>query len=161
MNVHIGSTTDDPRKLTKTITWITNGQGTTQDFSCVPTADCDIINPTIVLAYDSNIVDKNYAEISDWGRKYFINDIQMLTGGRMMLVLSVDVLSTYDTSIRACNGTMTRATWAGRNMVPDNQFPLYTNQRQVYVATFSGRPFTPVTGSYVIQTVGGDGYTPP
>lgn len=159
MTVNIGSTTDDPRKLTKTITWIGTQERTTS-FNCNPTEACDIINPTLILAYDSNLINKNYARITDWNRNYFINDIQMLTGGRMLLALTVDVLSTYDTSIRACNGCIVRATWAGRNMIPDDQFPLNTNQRNVYVATFSKRPFSATEASFILQTVGGDEYIP-
>lgn len=157
MNVHIGSTTDDPRKLTKTITWITNQQGTPQDFSCVPTADCDIINPTIILAYDSNIVTKNYAAISDWGRKYFINDIQMLTGGRMMLALSVDVLATYAAEIVECVGTAIRSESAGINKISDSKYPVNTCRYVLDVVNYSRTPFTRNPSSpYILTTIGGD-----
>ena len=151
-DIFLGYTTDDPRTLTKNITWDSE-VGT----PCKPTDPCDVLNPTLILAYSStDIFTKNYAKIPDWGnRQYFIRDIQVLTGGKVMLSLGIDVLTTYDTSIRACDCTITRAQWTGRTMIPDDQFPINTNKRELKVATLHNLPFSPVDATVVVQTIGG------
>lgn len=133
MSVTLGSTTDDPRKLTKNIIWDNAA------IPCNPTDPCDVLNPTLILAYNSNtgIFTKNYAKIPDWGdRQYFIKDIQVLTGGKILLSLAIDVLTTYDTTIRACKCCITRAELAGPTQVPDSKLPIRVGDKFLQVSTF-------------------------
>lgn len=152
-NVFLGTTNDDPRKLTKNITWDSE-----EGIPCKPTDPCDILNPTLILAYaNTDIFTKNYAKIPTWGnRHYFIRDIQVLTGGKILLSLGIDFLGTYDSQIRDCPCTITRAQWTGRTMIPDDQFPLNTNNREIRVATFPEIPFNATDGSLIIQTISGE-----
>ena len=125
INVNIGTTTDDPRKLDKTISWI-GSNGTATDFKCVPTDTCDILYPVLILAYSSTIAISNYAYIAELGRYYFITDPALITGGRIMIKLAVDVLSTYATDIKNCPCCITRNQNIGINWVPDDKLPYNT-----------------------------------
>lgn len=147
---------DDPRKLTKTLG---SAVGT---YTVNPTDNCDILNPVVSIHSTGTgafPLTANYATLSDTGRQYFIKDITLGTGGKVYVHLAVDVLGTYDSQIRGCDCTITRAQWTGRTMIPDDQFPLNTNRRLIRNATFEGaisRPFSAGDSSIIIQTIGGD-----
>lgn len=153
MTLTVYSITDDPRKLTKTLG---DEKGT---YTVNPTDNCDVLNPVVSIhsvGTGAFPLDANYATLSDTGRNYFIKDITLGTGGKVFVHLSVDVLGTYDGQIRNCPCTITRAQWTGRTMIPDDQFPLNTNNREIRVATFPEIPFNATDGSLIIQTISGE-----
>ena len=155
VNVYLGTTSDDPRTLTKTVTYSETA------LPCKPTEPCNILNPTLLVAYtDTTIFGKNYSKIPDWGnRKYFINDIQVLTGGKVMLALAIDYLGTYDTSIRACPCCITRSEDAGINWVPDNKFPFNSlntttkGEAGLFKTPFGKNPSSP----WILSTINDNG----
>ena len=152
MTLTVYNISDDPRKLTKTLG---DAIGT---YTVNPTANCDILNPVVsVHSTGTNAfpLNANYATLSDTGRQYFIKDITLGTGGKVFVHMAVDVLGTYDTQIRECACTITRAQWTGRTMIPDDQFPINTSKRELKVATLHGLPFSPVDATIVVQTIGG------
>ena len=153
MTLTVYNISDDPRKLTKTLG---NAVGT---YTVNPTDNCDILNPVVSIhsvGTGAFPLTANYATLSDTGRYYFIKDITLGTGGKVFVHLSVDVLGTYDTAIRECPCTITRAQWTGPTMIPDDQFPLRTNQREIRVATFPEKLFDVRNGSLIIQTISGE-----
>lgn len=56
-------------------------------------------NPILIIDYASNDLSANYAYIADYGRYYYINNVTALTGGRLELNLSVDVLMSFSSAI--------------------------------------------------------------
>ena len=159
LSVNIGSTSDDPRKLNKTVTWITKPGGDPANINCYITDTCDILYPKLIVKYSATYLSNNYAKISSWGnRYYYINSIDVIPGGKMLLSLSIDVLMTYATVIKNCPGMITRCTWSGKTMIPDDQYPLNTNKRTITDCVFKQNPrvFNATQGSIIIQTVGGD-----
>ena len=75
------------------------------DATGVIKGDCSIMTPTFILDYDPAsgthyLTDVNYLYWSEAGRYYFVDDIQVLTGKRIMLICSVDVLQTYQVGIK-------------------------------------------------------------
>ena len=75
------------------------------DVTGVIKGDASIMAPTFILEYDSTDVssylkDVNYLYWGHTGRYYFVDDVQVLTGKRVMLICSVDVLQTYSTAIK-------------------------------------------------------------
>lgn len=162
LTVNIGKTFDDPLKLEKNISWITDS-GTTKNFSCQPTDNCDILAPTLILGYTADIVSNNYVYISDWKRYYFYKDPQILTGGRMALNLMVDVLYSWAAFVRNSEGIIIRATLPAPTMIPDSQYPLLTSERRIQNAVFSnpnGYFSNAADSSFILTTLSGD-YTPP
>ena len=130
MDVYIGKTSNDPRTIGKTIEWIQNPNGR-KAYKCDAYSPCDILNPTIILAYDSGILAYNYAEIPIFGnRKYFIKDKSVEPGKLMYLTLAVDALETYAGGIKKSPGIITRASYLNHPTdVVDNQYPILTDKR--------------------------------
>ena len=67
--------------------------------------DASIMAPTFILEYDPvsppyYLTDVNYLYWRQAQRFYFVDDIQVLTGKRVLLICSVDVLQTYRTAIK-------------------------------------------------------------
>lgn len=117
--------TDDPRSLTKDTSGVSN------TFRCTPTHDCDVLSPTLSVAY-VNIgngltpAQANYAYVDAFKRFYFIKDVTYGTGGKVYFHLGVDVLGTYGPLIKECICSVSRSESAGINWVPDDKFPLDT-----------------------------------
>jgi len=68
----------------------------------------DIINPIVLLKSDVPIL-KNYAQIPEFGRYYFITSIQIQPNKIYKLFLECDMLETYKDDILASKGLVTRA----------------------------------------------------
>ena len=138
MDVYIGKTSDDPRTIGKTITWMGDANGR-RKYSCDAYSPCDILNPTIILKYDSSILSYNYAEIPIFGnRKYFIKDKSVEPGKLMYLTLAVDALETYAEGIKRSPGIITRASYLDHPTdVVDNQYPILTDKRILMNAVFT------------------------
>ena len=63
--------------------------------------DASITSPTFVVEANSSYFNGvNYLYWEETKRYYYIDDIQALTGGRMLFVCSVDVLETYKSQIK-------------------------------------------------------------
>ena len=66
--------------------------------NCIMADNTSVTSPTVIIGGLSSldtISDYNYAYIPQCHRYYYINDIIALSGGRVKLVLTVDVLKTY------------------------------------------------------------------
>lgn len=138
MDVYIGKTSNDPRTIGKTINWISDSNGR-KAYKCDAYSPCDILNPTIILKYDSSILSHNYAEIPIFGnRKYFIKDKSVEPGKLMYLTLAVDALETYAEGIKKSPGIITRASYLNHPTdVVDNQYPILTDKRILMNAVFT------------------------
>ena len=67
--------------------------------NCTIKEPISILNPVIILNYNSNIEKSNYVYIKDFNRYYFITDIKPLTGSRLQIEAKVDVLMSFKESI--------------------------------------------------------------
>ena len=77
--------TSDNRVISKNITLI-------KEVSIELKSNVDFISPTIFLQTFNGCEDANYLYIEEFKRYYFVNNINHLTGGRISLSCSVDVL---------------------------------------------------------------------
>ena len=99
ITVSLGTNNSDERYLTKSISWSSSAT----NISCDVYDPTDRINPIVLLDKDKvDLTNINYMEITEFGRKYFITNIVGAAGNRVELHGHVDVLSTYDASIRNC-----------------------------------------------------------
>ena len=63
--------------------------------------DASIMSPTFILeANDNYLSGVNYLHWQETDRYYYIDDIQVMTGGRMVFYCSVDVLQSFATQIK-------------------------------------------------------------
>ena len=120
---------------------------------------CEMLNPTIILHNITNITQYNYCYIGDFGRYYFIDEIQVLTGGRVSIKCSIDVLETYATEIKALNAILLRGEIGQPTEITDNLLPLAKN-KSVNVYEFTGGDFnintaTNANYNFVLNIMGG------
>lgn len=100
---------DPPNKLDKTL-----GD---QKASCATVRPYEAVSElfgNFLIDYNSEINGCNYCYCPELGKYYYITDIQMETGSRMILSVKVDVLMTYNTEIRNMDILATRASVAGK-----------------------------------------------
>lgn len=164
MTVNFYITPDDPAVLIKAVNFIS-------------TADCEIkestslLNPTLIIKYSTweGLVanNVNYCQIPKFGnRYYFLGDPVILTGGRVEIEASVDVLMSNEAELANCYCYIQRggAPTEWEYYLPDNSIPVKTTERVINVP-FDFTPFnitdiSAVDGSvqqnYLLTVVGGE-----
>lgn len=146
VSVRFGVFSGEKEEVTKTIT------GWTQFIDC-QLVNTDLINP--VLKMTSGKTGYNYCEISEFGRRYFIGPYESIAGGHCLCHCHVDVLSTYDSGIRALECYVLRNEdinkWK-RDLV-DNAI-MVSNRRVVYAREF-GDKLVNTNEKFILGTIGG------
>ena len=94
MTIDLKISVSEPNKLSKTLISVGTIEGSLRNES-------SISNPSILASYDGNVIQANYAYISDFNRYYYINDIISIRNGIWRLELTCDVLMSFDTGIKA------------------------------------------------------------
>ena len=156
MTIDIYKTSADSRALDK----LSNAQlvGTSITTIDAPHEN-NILTPTFIIANNSAVYTANYLHCSAYGRYYFIDSVTTLTGGRMAIKCSVDVLQTYATGIKNSNATVIRAASKGApTMYTDNKLPVYPSKKIItsIVSTETSGSFSADGGyCYVLNTIGG------
>ena len=123
--------------------------------SCVLGDNTSVTSPTVIIggitSLDS-ISDYNYAYIPQCHRYYYINDIIALSGGRVKLILSVDVLMSFKTDILNSTQLVTRQKNKGKMYLADVD---WTVDGRTYLRShyFSENHFAPQNDSFVLITV--------
>ena len=151
LTVTLYNVTDNPKKVNKTL----GSAVLTLSNNVQPTDPCDILNPSFIITYPSNIGTFNYCTVSSpFNRNYFVTDIAVLTGGRMRISCNVDVLTTYAGSIKECVGTFTRSEDPRDYHIHDNKFPLTGDMKSK--STLFSTIFTATEDrNYLLTVVGG------
>lgn len=121
--------------------------------------DTNILNPSIIIKYFSGVMAYNYCYISIFDRYYYITNINVLSGGRVELVCEVDVLKTYETSIKALSAILVRGSIGAPSMIIDNRLPI-KQTKNVKTYEFSGGDFnidvaTKLSNNFVLNIMGG------
>lgn len=121
MNVTLYKTSDDMRKVNKTLTTI----GTQKTLTIYDSID--IISPVFVLDYNADLLTANYLYCGNLARYYFINDITLDSGKRMYISCSEDVLMTFRTQLLNCECCVMRNENALGEVV-DDKLPIAPNR---------------------------------
>lgn len=95
LTLNIGRSYSDYNKVDKDFSLI-------KSESAVIKEQSSIINPVFIVNAFSNMASTNYLKCPDLGRNYYINNIEMLPGGRAALSCHVDVLASFASGIRSC-----------------------------------------------------------
>ena len=96
MQIKFYKVTDDKRVIDKTL-----GTAKTKS-SCQLIEPSSVINPSFTIDIDTSIYSYNYVYIAYFGRYYYINDITVIDGARMLVTCNVDVLKSFATPIKSC-----------------------------------------------------------
>mgnify|MGYP006874637377 CR=1 FL=1 len=147
MTVTLYKNTSDARCISKNLS-----EGI--EITCREFDNGSIMNPRLIVEYNSEYANKNYCFISDFGRYYYINNIEITNGKRCIINCSVDVLMTYAGSIRNVNATIVRRQGSGTTTIPDSSITLKTAPNvQDYIFTGNADVFT--SGAYILNVFGG------
>lgn len=149
--ITLSSCSDDPRKLTKTLS------GQIKVNSVKPTGIVDLMNPSFELDYDSSYTTKNYCEVgAPFNRSYFITDMKIDIGKKIIISCAVDVLETYKEGIKPINANVIRSekTDMAEPYLPDNEYKIRTGF-QNYTDVFAGGASLFNQGDYVLSWMGG------
>lgn len=121
MTVTLYKNISDKRNLNKNLTEIKSVTATAK-------GEINIISPTLILDYFST--DFNYCYISDFKRFYFVNSITLLTGKRLQINLSVDVLMSYKEEIKNLTVNVLRYENIAPSFLTDSRIPLFSDTIQ-------------------------------
>ena len=129
MNVTLYQNSSPKEQLTKTLTLIASLDGTLREV-------CSIVTPVITLEKDSPI-GFNYAYIADYGRYYFVTEVEVVRKGLIRLHLKSDPLMSFASSIKANSGIIRKSASNYNVKINDNSLRSYQNDLYTY-KKFSG-----------------------
>ena len=128
MTIKLFNNVSEFRALDKQLTELATLTGSLREES-------SIITPTITVeGFTPYIATANYAQIPEFGRYYFIEEIESVRTGLWRLSLRVDVLYTYRTEIRRNYGIIERNEHKFDLKLNDGLFQTQQNPR---IAAFS------------------------
>jgi hypothetical protein len=111
-----------------------------------PVHPCNLLQPVLEIDRDTTLYNYNYAYILDFEKYYFMSPPTLTTGGKMIIQLSVDVLTTFINDVSNCDAIVLRNENAP-TLVPDSQLPIDVNQYFVQGIDFASTPFTNIPQS--------------
>ena len=92
IQIKFGMFTGEKEELGKSVTWLNNGTP----------IDCQLVNTSMtepVLKLSAGKVNFNYIEMVQFGRKYFVESTESISGGHSILHCHVDVLDSFKSGI--------------------------------------------------------------
>ena len=135
MVINLYSTSDDTRTVNKTLTSVIN-------ITALPTENIDILVPSFILEYNANILNANYAYVPLFNRYYYITNISVIKGNRIIIDLKIDVLKTYATALTDCTCIAARSESIGKpTQIPDKNLPIDPNKEDIVSIVFNRDPF--------------------
>lgn len=123
--------------------------------------ESSIVDPVVLIEYQGDLTDVNYAHISKFNRWYFITDITSVRTGLWRVAMHCDVLKTYAEGILASTGVIARQENQYNLYLDDYFFKCYQNSMivtKVFPSGFSNQAFVlAMMGSQGSQNSGGAG----
>lgn len=149
MTIDLYSTASDERNAVKDLTLIAS------DILIRPTNALDMLQPVFVISYDASYISANYIYCTEFNRYYFVSDVQVEIGKRIIFPCKVDALSSWITQLRSCQCTVIRSEKVGITAVPDAKLPIDPNARDykaVYFDAESSYPLDSADG-YLLEVL--------
>ena len=123
--------------------------------TCEPYNMTDSMNPSILVDYIAGAAGCNLAVVSDGNvsKTYFITSVTYATGGKMILNLHVDVLTTYAAAITACAAVAERTSNNSKinGYIPDAQ-QFHDSRQMIDVYDFGSFDYN--NASLILMTAG-------
>lgn len=146
-SVELGKTKSEKTALDKTVTYDKTFNGTLLN-------DTNIINPSIRLKVAAeDIALYNYMKITNFSRLYFITDVVALTDKTCVVTGHVDVLATYNTSIRLNKAVIGRSESRYNLFIDDGLFKVDA-KTIIQTKKFTGGGKFQTTPGIALVTVG-------
>lgn len=121
MELILYTNNSDKNVVTKSTTVLATLNGTLRE-------GCSITDPVIKVEAINNAIAAacNYAKIASFGRYYFVNDI-IFDGKLFEIRMHCDVLSSFQTELKALNAVVSRQEQKYNLMLQDGLFRTYQN----------------------------------
>lgn len=148
MTIDILQTSSTNNVINKNVVSVKSG------VSCNVKEPISITNPVVILSFDVETLKANYAYIPDYNRYYYINDIIPLTGGRIELHLSVDVLYSFKDDILNSTAIIDKQQNIGNSNVYLNDGSYVTQEKEFHSVINYPNGFLE-DGEYILITCGG------
>ena len=142
--IRLLKTSDDKRKLNKTYSIIKD------NIPYNKMDRTDIINPTYNVEFFDNIYNTNYLYDDTTKRYYYVNNIEMDSGGRVNLYCDVDVLMSFATEIKKVTATVDRNENTKNGYLVDSRYKTYAYE-QIVAKRF---PNAMNNDSIILMTIG-------
>lgn len=114
--------------------------------------DASITSPVFILQSNNNYLSGvNYLYWQETGRYYYIDDIELMTGGRMLFHCSVDVLQSFATQIKAQTAIIDKQESENNMYFNDGSFR--KDSREFYTVRSFPNGFND-NGEYILITAG-------
>ena len=136
MIVKLYSTTDDYRKLNKTLI-------NEAEYSCVLNNTVSFSDIEIKIRANTNINQYNYCYIEDLNTYYYIDNIKSIAKNVFILELKKDVLMTYKNLILNCYGIVKSDSYSSTGDFIYKEFP--TTKILYFKDVFPTEPITVMT----------------
>lgn len=146
MNVVLYNNQSDNRVLDKILTEI-------KTVSAEFFKESSVLAPQIILKYDASLLNCNYLYISYMTRYYYVSDVTILDGGRMMLTCKVDVLKTYASQIKNLTVIVDKQKSIKDNTYYNDGSYVIDDRQTNNVINFPNSLLT--DGQYILITAGG------
>lgn len=125
ITAQFGTCTDDKRKISKTFSSSITATASVY-------GDISILAPRLLVEYNAGIFSCNYCYIAEYHRYYYITNVNLSSGDRMIVSCSVDPLMSFSSEILSLYVTITRQEYADDNFLPDS-FMTPTSKKDVEV----------------------------
>lgn len=118
-----------------------------------------IMSPRVIIKYFDGLFNYNYCYISEFGRYYYIANIVVMSGKRVMLYCTTDVLYTYASQIATLKAIRLRSEESGPTEITDPNLPIHKD-KIIKIYEFEGGDFnidsaTNVSYNFVLNITGG------
>ena len=110
----------------------------------------DIISPTYNVEFFNEIYNTNYLYDDTTKRYYYVNNIEMDSGGRVNLYCDVDVLMSFATEIKKVTATVDRNENTKNGYLVDSRYKTYAYE-QIVAKRF---PNAMNNDSIILMTIG-------
>lgn len=123
--------------------------------SCSVYGECSILEPDLLLTYDSarRLAQCNYIYIPDFGRYYYKTDLVLVSGNRCILSATVDPLMSFKNGIYNLNCNVARCENYKTTMIPDSNIMTFGTETEV--VSFSRAFEWSNNHSYILTVLGG------
>lgn len=139
----------DKNVMYKNITPITSA-------TFAPTGDVTIFTPAITVDYDVNILSANYMYIGAFNRYYYINNISLQIGKKLLITGYVDVLMSFADDIQNAFVNVCRAQNPANRDLSDDKIQVNPKTYFIESNLFPNDPFTYGGSQYVIGVNGSE-----
>lgn len=133
IKIKIGDSPNDSRTINKTFNIRT-------ELNCEIAYPCDELQPQLIFSRGVILPTDNYCYI-DYFKKYYFLGIPTHDGKRTIINCEADLLYTYSAELQEIPCTVIR-TENGATDIPDNKYPINTNNYYLNAKYFPENPFT-------------------